>query len=76
MAVCAAHQAKGTVALLDNTGDADLASSADAGLSRTGGVACSNVVCVGRAYLLRIGGLASCSSPRQYAAALTRSRAR
>ena len=68
-----AHKAKGTVVLLDNTGDADLASSADTSPNCTRGVACSNIVCVGRAYLPCAGGLASCSPPEQYTAALTRS---
>ena len=75
-AVCAAHKAQGTVVLLDNTGDAEFASSMETSPGRTGGAACSNVVCVGGACLPRAGGLVSCSPPGQYAAALTRSRAR
>ena len=74
-AVRMAHKAQGTVVLLGNTGDAEFASSLTSP-SRTGGAACSNVVCVGRACLPRAGGLASCSPPEQYAAALTRSHAR
>ena len=74
-AVRAARKAQGTVVLLDNTGDAEFA-SLETSPGRTGGAACSNVVCVGRACLPRAGGLASCSPPEQYAAALTRSHTR